>query len=95
MDFHIFIYIAVLLFVALLSTRLMKIFKLPNVTGYIVTGIVIGPFVFGLLFNNFTYDGIKDSAIYLYIDIRVHDHERRGAADPRLLHRGGRRAGRG
>ena len=68
MDFHIFIYIAVLLFVALLSTRLMKIFKLPNVTGYIVTGIVIGPFVFGLLFNNFTYDGIKDSAIYLYID---------------------------
>ena len=68
MDFHIFIYIAVLLLAALLSTRLMKIFKLPNVTGYIVTGIVMGPFVFGLLFNNFTYDGIKDSPIYLYID---------------------------
>jgi Kef-type K+ transport system membrane component KefB len=28
----------------------------------------MGPFVFGLLFNNFTYDGIKDSPIYLYID---------------------------
>ena len=68
MDFHIFIYIAVLLLAALLSTRLMKIFKLPNVTGYIVTGIVMGPFVFGLLFNNFAYDGIKDSPIYLYID---------------------------
>lgn len=68
MDFHIFIYIAVLLLVSLLSTRLMKVFKLPNVTGYIVTGIVMGPFVFGLLFNNFTYDGIKDSPIYLYID---------------------------
>lgn len=68
MDFHIFIYIAVLLLAALLSTRLMKIFKLPNVTGYIVTGIVMGPFVFGLLFNNFSYDGIKDSPIYLYID---------------------------
>ena len=68
MDFHIFIYIAVLLLAALLSTRLMKIFKLPNVTGYIVTGIVMGPFVFGLLFNNFTYDDIKDSPIYLYID---------------------------
>ena len=68
MDFHIFIYIAVLLLVSLLSTRLMKIFKLPNVTGYIVTGIVMGPFVFGLLFNNFTYDGIKDSPIYLYVD---------------------------
>ena len=68
MDFHIFIYIAVLLLAALLSTRLMKIFKLPNVTGYIVTGIVMGPFVLGLLFNNFTYDGIKDSPIYLHID---------------------------
>lgn len=68
MVFHIFIYIAVLLLAALLSTRLMKIFKLPNVTGYILTGIVMGPFVFGLLFNNFTYDGIKDSPIYLYID---------------------------
>lgn len=68
MDFHIFIYIAVLLLAALLSTRLMKILKLPNVTGYIVTGIVMGPFVFGLLFNNFTYDGIKDSPIYLHID---------------------------
>ena len=68
MDFHIFIYIAVLLLAALLSTRLMKIFKLPNVTGYIVTGIVMGPFVFGLLFNNFTYDGIKDSPIYLFVD---------------------------
>lgn len=68
MNFHIFIYIAVLLLAALLSTRLMKIFKLPNVTGYIVTGIVMGPFVFGLLFNNFTYDGIKESSIYLFID---------------------------
>lgn len=68
MDFHIFIYIAALLLAALLSTRLMKIFKLPNVTGYILTGIVMGPFVFGLLFNNFTYDGIKDSPIYLHID---------------------------
>lgn len=68
MDFHIFIYIAVLLLAALLSTRLMKLFKLPNVTGYIVTGIVMGPFVFGLLFNNFTYEGIKDSLIYQYID---------------------------
>ena len=68
MDFHIFIYIAILLLAALLSTRLMKEFKLPNVTGYIVTGIIMGPFVFGLLFNNFTYDGIKDSPIYLYID---------------------------
>jgi len=68
MDFHIFLYIALLLLAALLSTRIMKVLKLPNVTGYIITGIIVGPFVFGLLFNNFTYDGIKESLIYGYID---------------------------
>lgn len=68
MDFHIFIYIAILLLAALLSTRLMKILKLPNVTGYIITGILVGPFVFGLLFNNFTYDGIKESLIFEYVN---------------------------
>ena len=46
----------------------MKILKLPNVTGYIITGIIMGPFVFGLLFNNFTYDGIKESIIYQHVD---------------------------
>lgn len=68
MTFPIFAYVAVLLLAALLSTRLMKILKLPNVTGYIITGIIVGPFVFGLLFNNFTYDGIKEGVIYQYID---------------------------
>ncbi len=68
MDFHIFIYIAVLLLVALLSTRLMKLIKLPNVTGYIITGIIMGPFIFGLLFNNFTFEGIKEAPIYQYVD---------------------------
>ncbi len=68
MDFHIFIYIAILLLAALLSTRLMKVLKLPNVTGYIITGILVGPFVFGLLFNNFTYDGIKESLIFQFVN---------------------------
>jgi len=68
MDFHIFLYIGILLIAALLSTRLMKIFKLPNVTGYIITGIIMGPFVFGLFFNHFTYDGIKTSVIYNFVD---------------------------
>ena len=68
MGFSIFAYVAVLILVALLSTRVMKLAKLPNVTGYIITGILVGPFVFGLLFNNFSYDGIKDSTIYQYID---------------------------
>ena len=68
MDFSIFLYVALLLFVALLSTRLVRILKLPNVTGYIITGIIMGPFVFGLLFNHFTYVGIKESVIYGYVD---------------------------
>ena len=64
----IFIYIAILLLAALMSTRLMKVLHLPNVTGYIVTGIIMGPFVFGVLFNHFTYDGIKESVIYTYVN---------------------------
>ena len=68
MDFSIFAYVAILLLVALLSTRLVRILKLPNVTGYIVTGIIMGPFVFGLLFNNFTYEGIKESIIYQHVN---------------------------
>ena len=68
MDFHIFLYIAALLIAALISTRLMKILKLPNVTGFIITGIIMGPFVFGLFFNHFSYDGIKTAVIYQYID---------------------------
>ena len=68
MDFSIFAYVAILLLVALLSTRLVRILKLPNVTGYIVTGIIMGPFVFGLIFNNFTYDGIKEGIIYQHVN---------------------------
>ena len=65
--FSIFAYVAFLLFVALLSTRLVRILKLPNVTGYIVTGIIAGPFIFGLLFNNFTFENIKDGPIYQFV----------------------------
>lgn len=68
MDFSIFAYVAILLLVALFSTRLMRKIKLPNVTGYIVTGIIMGPFLFGVLFNNFTYEGIKESMVYNYVD---------------------------
>ena len=68
MDFSIFAYIAILLLVALFSSRLMRLIKLPNVTGYIITGIIMGPFVFGLLFNNFSFEGIKDSLIYQHVD---------------------------
>ena len=67
MEFPIFAYIALLLLAGLLSTRLMKVLKLPNVTGYILVGIIMGPFVFGLFFNGFSYEGIKDAPIYQYV----------------------------
>ena len=68
MSFPIFAYIALFLLAGLLSTRLMKVLRLPNVTGYIITGIIMGPYVFGLFFNNFTYDGIKTSTIANFIN---------------------------
>ncbi|MCQ2383118.1 MAG: cation:proton antiporter, partial [Clostridia bacterium] len=39
--------IAIALFVGLLSSRLMKLLKLPNVTGYLISGIIFGPYVLG------------------------------------------------
>ena len=66
--FSIFAYVAALLLVALLSTRLMRLIKLPNVTGYILTGIIMGPFLFGLLFNNFSFDSIKEGTVYKFVD---------------------------
>ena len=50
-----FLYAAIALIIGLLSTRLMKKIKLPNVTGYLLTGIIIGPYVLGLFFNNFDF----------------------------------------
>lgn len=44
--------LAFALLVGLLSTRLMKLIKLPNVTGYLISGILIGPCVLGLALAN-------------------------------------------
>lgn len=52
-----FIVIALALLVGLLSTRLMKLIKLPNVTGYLLAGILFGPFVLGLAFKNVSFNG--------------------------------------
>lgn len=40
--------LAFALLIGLLSTRLMKLIKMPNVTGYLLAGILIGPCVLGL-----------------------------------------------
>lgn len=70
MEPYIFLYIAALVLVGLLSTRIMKVIKMPNVTGYILTGIIMGPFVFGLLFNGFDFVNAGTSAnpIYRYVE---------------------------
>lgn len=46
---QIIISLAVILFAGFLMTRLSKKIKLPNVTGYIVAGILIGPYVLNLV----------------------------------------------
>lgn len=42
-------YLAIMLFAGLLFGRLLKLVKLPNVTGYLIAGLVIGPFVAKIL----------------------------------------------
>ena len=41
--------IAIMLFAGFLLTRLTKLLRLPNVTAYIVAGILIGPFCLNLI----------------------------------------------
>lgn len=43
--------IALALVVGLFSSRLMKLLKLPNVTGYLISGIIFGPYVLGQFFG--------------------------------------------
>lgn len=42
-------YLAIMLFAGLLFGRLMKLIKLPNVTGYLIAGLVLGPYVARIL----------------------------------------------
>lgn len=48
--------IAIALLVGLLSSRLMKLLRLPNVTGYLIAGIIFGPFVLGKYIGGWTID---------------------------------------
>ena len=70
MEPYIFLYIAALVLVGLLSTRVMKLIKMPNVTGYIIAGIIMGPFVFGLFFNGFDFlnAGTNANPIFRYVN---------------------------
>lgn len=42
-------YLAIMLFAGLVFGRLMKLIKLPNVTGYLIAGLVLGPYVAKIL----------------------------------------------
>jgi Kef-type K+ transport system membrane component KefB len=43
------LYVMAFLGIGLLSSRLMKLIHFPNVTGYLVSGILFGPFVLGAI----------------------------------------------
>ena len=45
----IFFYLALILFSGFIFGRIAKYIKLPNVTGYLIAGLLIGPHIFNLL----------------------------------------------
>ena len=55
--------IALALLVGLLSSRLMKFLRLPNVTGYLLAGIVFGPYVLGQYIGGWTTDPASPTSI--------------------------------
>ena len=52
MELGIFFYLGVIILAGLIFGRLVKLVKLPNVTGYLIAGLVIGPFVLKLVPEN-------------------------------------------
>ena len=55
--------IAVALFAGLMMTRVIKPFGLPAVTGYLIAGVLIGPFCLGLLGNALGIEGLGFNSI--------------------------------
>jgi Kef-type K+ transport system membrane component KefB len=49
---HTLFYIAIAMIAGLLMTRVAKLVHLPNVTGYLIAGLLIGPFCLNLLNND-------------------------------------------
>jgi len=50
---------AILLFCGLIFAKIIRYFKLPDVTGYLIGGLIIGPSVLGLL----SADAVADYAM--------------------------------
>ena len=48
-DLHILLYLAIAFILALVSSKLIKLLKLPNVTGYLIIGLLFGPYCINLI----------------------------------------------
>ncbi len=52
MELKVLFFVAIVLIVGLLFGKIAKAVKMPNVTGYLVGGLILGPSVFGLIFGD-------------------------------------------
>ena len=49
MELNTILYLSILIFSGLVFGKLAKLVKLPNVTGYLVAGLLVGPSVLGVI----------------------------------------------
>lgn len=56
MQFSTLFYLAVIFFAGLIMGRAVKMVRLPNVTGYLLAGLIIGPSVLGFLPSGFVHE---------------------------------------
>lgn len=61
--------ISIALIVGLIANRLIRLLHLPNVTAYLIVGILLGPYFFGLFFNN--YQGVLSEELIHSLGIVV------------------------
>ena len=66
MEFNTLFYLSIMLFCGLAVARLLKQIKMPNVTGYLVAGLIIGPSVLGIIPENIVaeFSIISDIALF-------------------------------
>jgi Kef-type K+ transport system membrane component KefB len=46
---HVILYLSIILFSGIILSKLASLFKLPNVTGYLIAGILVGPSIFNIV----------------------------------------------
>ena len=46
---HVILYLSIILFSGFILSKLASLFKLPNVTGYLIAGILVGPSIFNIV----------------------------------------------